>query len=176
MTIWDWASVLIVVPCLCFAFTPYRWRFWERKKADSPRTRIKPKIDPKSGWNGNYHGLFLENVGEVKAYNITIEPLQMGNYFTELIGPEVSQLDPGDTCFFHPNSAPPVLLLNSPSSTAIFNMLRSWQKEIEDFGAKAQGRISYKDRDGEDHETRYMVGVDVLNRSDGLVVEVVTEI
>ena len=155
---------------------PYSWRFWERKNADSPRTRIKPEIDPKSGWNDDYHGLFLENVGEVKAYNITIEPLQMGNYSIEFTGPEISQLDSGDTCFFHPNAAPPILLRNSLGSTAIFEMLRNWQKEIGDFGAKAQGRISYKDRDGKDYETRYMVGVNVLNRDDGLVVEVVTEI
>lgn len=171
MTVLDLALLLIGVPAFFYAFAPTKWRFWEQRLAENRR---KPQVDPVSGWDKRgYHGLFLKNVGDAKAYDVTMEPLQMGKYSIEFIGPEVSQLEPGDTRFLHPNSAPSILLRDFPSGAAIFKMLCNWRKEIGDLEAEAEGRIKYKDRNGVDYETRYAIGADVL-KSDGLTVRVVT--
>ena len=153
---------------------------WKKLRSDPPPASSskselnQPEVDPTSGWDDRgYHGIFLKNVGDAKAYNVTMKPLQMGKYSIEFTGPEVSQLEPGDTRFLHPNSAPSILLRNFPGGAAIFQMLRSWQMEIGDLEAAAEGRIKYEDRNGVNYETRYTIGADVLN-SDGLAVRVVT--
>ncbi len=149
---------------------------WLQKIKEGKLQIPKPKIDPaESGWDDRgYHGLFLKNVGDIKAYDVVMEPLQMGKYPIEFTGPEVSQLEPGDKCFFHPNAAPAILLKNTPSGCPIFKVLRGWQREMGDKrSAEAKGRIKYKDRNGVDYETRYTIGVDV-DANDGLVVRIET--
>ena len=98
----------------------------------------------------------------------------MGNHTIRFTGPEVTYLEPGSTCFFHPNEAPAILLKDTQGGSPIFRMLRGWQREIGDWGAEAEGRIQYESVDGVKYETRYTIGVDVLNRTDGLVVRVKT--
>ena len=57
-------------------------------------------------------------------------------------------------------------------SGGMFRLLRDWQNSINDLGAEVEGRVQFKDEDGMGHETRYKVGVDVLNRDSGIVVRV----
>ena len=130
----------------------------------------KPNVVPtKSGWNDlGYHGIFVKNIGDSEAFHVTMNPLQMGSYSIPFTGPEITYLEPEDTCFFHPNDPPSVLLKNIPSGSPIFRMIRNWQEEIGDWRAEAEGWIKFKAVDGEEYETRYTIGADVLNRNDGL--------
>lgn len=148
----------------------------EIKRKTESESRRKPMVVPtKGGYDDlGYHGIFLKNNGDDAAYHITMEPLRMGDHSIRFIGPEVTYLEPGDTCFFHPHAAPAILLKNTPEGSPIFRMLRGWQGTIEDWGAEAEGEIQYENVDGVKYETRYTIGADVLNRIDGLVIRVKT--
>lgn len=111
-------------------------------------------------------GLFFKNIGGGPAFDVIAAPFQVGHPILSFVGPEVTYLEVGDTCFFR------TYVEHGPGS--VFKLLRDWQTSIEDLAAEAEGRIHYKDVDGMEYETRYKIGADVLNRDSGLVVRVET--
>ena len=109
-------------------------------------------------------GLFFKNIGDGPAFDVIVSPFKIGNPTVSFAGAEVTYLEVGDTCFFR--------TCVDCGSGGMFRLLRDWQNSINDLGAEVEGRVQFKDEDGMGHETRYKVGVDVLNRDSGIVVRV----
>ena len=131
----------------------------------------EPEVIPiRYGTDDGIEGLSLKNEGEKPALDLTLEPLQCGLWTVSFTGPEVTYLETGHTCFFSVDVEGPPTPLESGSR--LFRVLRGWQSETEDWGREVAGRIRYKDLNGVHHETKYRVGIDVLNRNAGLVVRV----
>ena len=146
---------------------------WLQTIKEGNQQSSKPKVIPiKYGQDDRgYEGLFFENMGDAPAREVTIEPLRMG-YRTVLFGgPEVALLKEGETCFFTLDSVSPTDLLEGIQFSMFFSkILRTWQTEIDDVGAKAEGQIQYKDLHDREYEMRYEIGADVLS-DNGLVVK-----
>ena len=136
----------------------------------------RPNVTPlKYGTRDFEEGLFLKNIGEAAAYDVTLGPFRLGLRTVSFEGAEVPLLEPGETCFFYPKPHGHTTILPAleKSRCALFAFLRTWQYEIveriEDARAKLQGSIRYKDQSGAEHETICTIGVDVCG-DNGLVV------
>ena len=127
-------------------------------------------IPVRYGRNGLEEGLFVKNVGEKPLLDVSVDPLRLGSWTVSFIGPEITYLEAGDTCFFGiAVEGPPTPLSDG---LRLFRVLRGWQNG--DWGREATGHIRYKDIGGMNRETWYRIGVDVLNRDGGIVVGVVS--
>ena len=131
-------------------------------------------IPTKYGKRGDEEGLFIKNVSNDPAYDVSVEPFSMGHLMVSWRGPEVAVLEAGHECFFYPETKGTPY--NGPlthASSGFFVLLRNWQSAIEDLKAEVEGIIRYKDAKFTPQETRYRVGVDLHNGNGGLVVRVV---
>ena len=144
------------------------------KEQDQPTAIAVPSVIPiRYGNEGLLEGLLLTNAGEKPVRDITVDSIQMGLWSVSFIGPEVTLLEAGHTCFFEVYvEGPPTPLADG---SRLFRALRGWQSDTEDWGREVTGHIQYKDLNGVDRKTTYKVGVDVLNRDCGVVVRLVTD-
>lgn len=144
------------------------------KEQDQPTSIAIPNVIPiRYGREGLLEGLFLKNVGEKPALDITVDPIQVGLWSVSFIGPEITLIEPGHTCFFEVNvEGPPTPLA---SGSRLFRALRGWQNDTKDWSREVTGHIQYKDLNGVSRKTTYKVEVDVLNRDCSVVVRIVTD-
>lgn len=174
---WHIWFCLAVIPVCIFMGIRQTWfpHGFRKQKKQSVRSGKRPHVVPvESGWDERrYSGLFFKNDGDVPAYSVVVEPLQLGEVTVEFTGSETTYLEPGKSFFLYPENCPPsVVLLNTPSGNSVFNLIRSWQSGIDDPKAEAKGCVRYKDRDGSEYEISYRIRRDVLNRKSGLAIEV----
>ena len=183
-----WICLSLLPFCLLMAIrqTWFPHRFFNKKRLRSVESGKSPHVVPvKSGWDGrSYSGLFFKNNGDVPAYSIVVEPLQLGETTVEFTGPEATYLESGDDFFLRLANFPPsILMKNRPRGNSLFELLRSWhmsmldegvglEQQVNKLGAQAKGCIRYKDGDGLEYETRYRIRRDVLNRETGLAIEI----
>ena len=173
----QWISGAIMLISLVSIIIYHQWGEWFGRWTTHPKTISMPNVIPiRYGTDdgSGIEGLSLKNVGEGHALDIAVDQLKLGSWTVSFIGPEVSYLEAGHTCFLliavegPPTSMPLV-------SSHLFRVIREWQGNTEEWGREAMGCIRYKDLGGVNHETRYLIGIDVLNRDCGIVVRTITD-
>ena len=112
-------------------------------------------------------GLVVENVGEVIAYDISIDPIQIGPRTISFSGPEVPTLDTQCRCFFRiDTSGPPVMDVQGDYIAAL---IRNWKTETDN-ETDPKGCIRYRATpSGLKKRAVFEIGIDVLARN-GIVV------